>query len=60
MDGRYAVTSEEIVAIGGRQVLARWCEQRAERGGAEDPAERAWLQEIAGALLVPAAPRRHR
>jgi len=59
-DGRYAVTSEEIVAIGGRQVLARWCEQRAERGDADDPAERAWLQEIAGALLVPAAPRRHR
>jgi potassium/hydrogen antiporter len=53
-DGRYAVTSEAIVAVGGRQALARWCERRAARGAADDPAERAWWQEVAGALVVPA------
>ncbi|HEX6228827.1 MAG TPA: potassium/proton antiporter, partial [Solirubrobacterales bacterium] len=51
-DGRYAVTTERVVAVGGRQVLARWCERRAARSGA-DPAERAWWQEVAGALVVP-------
>ena len=30
-DGRYAVTSETVVAIGGRRALADWCERRAER-----------------------------
>ncbi len=50
-DGRYAVTSESIVAIGGRQALARWCERRAERSGT-DPAERAWWQELIGALIA--------
>ena len=29
-DGRYAVTSAEIVAVGGRRSLAGWCERRAE------------------------------
>jgi cell volume regulation protein A len=50
-DGRYAVTTEHVVAIGGRQALARWCERRAERSGA-DPAERAWWQELIGALVA--------
>ena len=50
-DGRYAVTSEEVVAIGGRQALAGWCERRAERSGT-DPAERAWWQELIGALVA--------
>jgi hypothetical protein len=50
-DGRYAVTTEAVVAIGGRQALARWCERRAERSGA-DPAERAWWQELIGALIA--------
>jgi cell volume regulation protein A len=50
-DGRYAVTSERFVAVGGRQSLARWCERRAERAG-EDPAERAWWQEAIGALIA--------
>ncbi len=50
-DGRYAITSEEIVAIGGRRALANWCERRADRGG-DDPAERAWWQEIVGALIA--------
>ena len=44
-------TSEEVVAIGGRQALARWCERRAERSGT-DPAERAWWQELIGALIA--------
>ena len=50
-DGRYAMTTETIVAIGGRQALARWCERRAERAG-DDPAERAWWQEVIGALIA--------
>jgi cell volume regulation protein A len=49
IDGRHAVTGEGLVAIGGRRRLASWCEQRARRGG-DDPAERAWWQELAGAL----------
>ncbi|HWM62417.1 MAG TPA: potassium/proton antiporter [Solirubrobacterales bacterium] len=50
-DGRYALTSENVVAIGGRQALARWCERRAARVG-DDPAERAWWQETIGALIA--------
>lgn len=50
-DGRYAITSETVLAIGGRQALARWCERRAERAG-DDPAERAWWQEAIGALIA--------
>jgi cell volume regulation protein A len=50
-DGRYAVTSETVVAIGGRRALADWCEERAEREtvGVE---ERAWWQEVTGALIA--------
>jgi potassium/hydrogen antiporter len=50
-DGRYALVTEDVVAIGGRQALARWCERRAERGGG-DPTERAWWQEAIGALIA--------
>jgi cell volume regulation protein A len=50
-DGRYAVTAEDVVAVGGRRALAGWCERRSERGGA-DPAERAWWQEVVGALIA--------
>ena len=50
-DSRYAVVTEGIVAVGGRQALARWCERRAARGG-DDPAERAWWQEVIGALIA--------
>jgi potassium/hydrogen antiporter len=50
-DGRYAVTSESVIAIGGRQAVARWCERRAARGG-DDPTERAWWQEVIGALIA--------
>jgi potassium/hydrogen antiporter len=49
-DGRYAVITEGVVAVGGRQALAQWCERRAARGG--DPAERAWWQEVIGALVA--------
>ncbi len=50
-DGRYAVTGESVVAVGGRRALADWCERRAERAGV-DPAERAWWQEVTGALIA--------
>jgi len=50
-DGRYALAAESIVAIGGRHALARWCERRAQRSG-DDPAERAWWQEVIGALIA--------
>ena len=50
-DGRYAITTETLVAMGSRQALARWCERRASRAG-DDPAERAWWQEAIGALIA--------
>jgi potassium/hydrogen antiporter len=51
VDGRYALASETTVAVGDRRSLARWCERRAERAG-DDPAERAWWQEVIGALIA--------
>jgi cell volume regulation protein A len=50
-DGRYAVTSETVVAIGGRRALAGWCEERAERDNVGNE-ERAWWQEVTGALIA--------
>ncbi len=50
-DGRYAVTGDEVVAVGGRRALAGWCERRAARPGV-DQAERAWWQEVTGALIA--------
>ncbi|HKB51833.1 MAG TPA: potassium/proton antiporter [Solirubrobacterales bacterium] len=50
-DGRYAITTETLVALGSRQSLARWCERRAGRAG-DDPTERAWWQEAIGALIA--------
>jgi cell volume regulation protein A len=50
-DGRYAVTGENVVAIGGRRSLADWCEERAERENVPG-AEHAWLQEVTGALIA--------
>jgi cell volume regulation protein A len=52
VDGRHAVTGGGLVAIGSRAELARWCARRAERQGA-DQVERAWWQEVAGALSAP-------
>jgi cell volume regulation protein A len=50
-DGRYAVTSDEVIAIGGRRAVAGWCERRAERPGV-DAVEKAWWQEVTGALIA--------
>jgi cell volume regulation protein A len=50
-DGRYAVTSEDLVAVGGRRALAGWCEGRAEIADL-DTETKAWLQEITGALIA--------
>jgi len=50
-DGRYAVRGGGVLAIGGRRALADWCERRAERPGVDD-AERAWWQEVTGALIA--------
>ena len=50
-DGRYAVMSSGLVAIGGRRALAAWCERRSERPDV-DSAERAWWQEVTGALIA--------
>jgi hypothetical protein len=43
------VISDGLVAVGGRRALAVWCERRAARSG-DDAADRAWWQELAGAL----------
>jgi len=50
-DGRYAVTSDDVIAVGGRRALAGWCERRAARPGV-DQAEQAWWQEVTGALIA--------
>ncbi|MGN6258968.1 MAG: potassium/proton antiporter [Solirubrobacterales bacterium] len=50
-DGRYAVIGAGLVAVGGRRVLADWCSRRAERPDV-DGAERAWWQEVTGALIA--------
>jgi cell volume regulation protein A len=50
-DGRYAVTGEDLIAIGGRRALAGWCEERAARLDV-DETERAWWQEVTGALIA--------
>jgi cell volume regulation protein A len=54
-DGRYAVTGSGLIAIGGRRALADWCEERAERLGV-DGADRAWWQEVTGALIARGRP----
>ncbi len=51
-DGRYAVTGDSLVAVGGRRQVANWSSRRfsaAEGGGAK-----AWWQEVAGVLNAPA------
>jgi potassium/hydrogen antiporter len=50
-DGRYAVAGAGVIAIGGRRSLASWCERRSERPDV-DSAERAWWQEVTGALIA--------
>jgi len=48
-DGRFAVTGPDLIAVGGRQTLARWCARRA-RTDSVSPQERAWLQEAIGTI----------
>ncbi len=52
-DGRFAVTGPDLIAMGGRRNLARWCVERAERL-ADSPQDRAWLQEAIGVIDTPA------
>jgi cell volume regulation protein A len=51
-DGRFAVTGPDLIAVGGRQTLSRWCTRRA-RGEAVSPQDRAWLQEAIGTIDAP-------
>jgi cell volume regulation protein A len=53
-DGRYAVTGDGVVALGGRNLLARWCIRRANLSLPE-PEVRAWWQEVIGVLSGPVA-----
>ncbi|HEX2467840.1 MAG TPA: potassium/proton antiporter [Solirubrobacterales bacterium] len=54
-DGRYAVTGSGLVAVGPRRQLAAWASRRADREGIS-PQERAWWQEVTGAVAAPARP----
>jgi potassium/hydrogen antiporter len=47
-DGRYAVTGQGLLAMGGPRQLFRYCRDRIRQ--AEDPQARAWWQEVAGVL----------
>lgn len=51
-DGRYAVIDSGLVAVGGRTRMAEWVARRVRRGGLT-PTERAWWEEVAGALNTP-------
>ncbi len=51
-DGRFAVTAPDLIAVGGRRALARWCVGRAEQLEIS-PQERAWWQEAVGVLNAP-------
>ena len=51
-DGRYAVLDAGLVAVGGRSRMAEWVARRVRRPGLA-PAERAWWEEVAGALNTP-------
>jgi cell volume regulation protein A len=50
-DGRLAVTGSDVLAMGGRRMLARWCTERID--GTGDPEARAWWQEVVGVLSSP-------
>lgn len=51
-DGRFAITGPDLIAVGGRRVLARWCAARAAREGLSEQ-DRAWLQEAIGVINAP-------
>ena len=52
-DGRYALTNSELIAAGGRRHLADWVARRVTDPELA-PADRAWWEEVAGALNAPA------
>ena len=49
-DGRYAMVGP-LVAVGARQLLSSWAMRRLRRLPADD-SERAWLQNVVGALAA--------
>jgi cell volume regulation protein A len=51
-DGRYAVVDSDLVAVGGRSRMSEWVARRVRRPGLT-PTERAWWEEVAGALNTP-------
>ena len=51
-DGRYAITSAELLAVGGRHQLAAWSARRIGRPQI-NAQEKAWWQEVTGALAAP-------
>jgi cell volume regulation protein A len=53
LDGRFAITAPDVIAVGGRLALARWCVERADREGTSNQ-DRAWWQEAVGVLNAPA------
>jgi len=53
VDGRFAVTGPDLIAVGGRRNLTRWCAERAGRSSTS-PQDRAWLQEAIGTIDAPA------
>ena len=47
-DGRFAITGDGLVAVGGSRQLLRYCRERIAR--ASEPEARAWWQEAAGVV----------
>jgi cell volume regulation protein A len=47
-DGRFAITGDGLVAVGGSRQLLRYCRERIRRSGEAE--ERAWWQEAAGVV----------
>jgi len=52
-DGRFAVTGEDVLAVGGQRQLFRYVRERIQR--AKTPAATAWWQEVAGVVSQVAA-----
>ena len=45
------MTGPDLIAVGGRRNLTRWCAERAERKSIS-PQDRAWLQDAIGVIDV--------